>query len=113
MSDNKITFHFFKPETSKLSEKNGIPKKRGPNMFIVYRNKRMKDRPPNMTMTEFSKLVSKEWKMLSEEEKTELQRQYQINRDQVPNDEILERKIKFQRTKLQNENDDTTNTRKY
>jgi len=32
-------------------------------------------------MTEFSKLVSEQWKRLTRDEKTELQRKYQINRD--------------------------------
>ncbi|CAI2167378.1 5192_t:CDS:2 [Funneliformis geosporum] len=42
----------------------------------------MRDKPYNMTMVRFSKLVSEKWKELSENEKTELQRRYQINRDQ-------------------------------
>ncbi|CAG8627707.1 941_t:CDS:2 [Funneliformis caledonium] len=57
-------------------------RKREPNMFILYRKEMMRDKPYNMTMVRFSKLVSEKWKRLSEDEKTELQRRYQINRDQ-------------------------------
>ncbi|CAG8667303.1 2063_t:CDS:1 [Funneliformis caledonium] len=77
-----MTFHFFEPLIANASENNSNPKKREPNMFITYRNERMKDRPPNITMTEFSKIVSEDWKKLSEEGKVKLQRKYQIIRDQ-------------------------------
>ncbi|CAG8578031.1 14205_t:CDS:1 [Funneliformis mosseae] len=80
MGNNRISFHFFEPETSKGSEKK--IRKREPNMFILYRKEMMRDKPYNMTMVRFSKLVSEKWKQLSEDEKTELQRRYQINRDQ-------------------------------
>ncbi|CAI2181216.1 1887_t:CDS:1 [Funneliformis geosporum] len=80
MSDKEITFYFFEPET--LEEPEEKNRKREPNMFISYRNERMKDRPPNITMAEFSKIVSEEWKLLSEYEKAKWQRNYQINRDQ-------------------------------
>jgi len=57
-------------------------KRRIPNMFMMFRKERMKYRMPNVPMKEFSKLVSQEWKNLSEREKTELQRKYHINRDE-------------------------------
>ncbi|CAI2167381.1 5194_t:CDS:2 [Funneliformis geosporum] len=80
MSDKEITFYFVEPETSETLEKKN--RKREPNMFISYRKERMKGRPHNITMTEFSKIVSEEWKKLSEEEKAKWQRKYHINRDQ-------------------------------
>jgi len=73
-----MVFHFFEPETSKASEKK---KKRKPNMFISYRNEMLKYKPYNMPMSEFSKLASEWWKKLSKDEKVELQKIYQINRD--------------------------------
>ncbi|CAI2170842.1 7399_t:CDS:2 [Funneliformis geosporum] len=52
-------------------------------MFISFRKEMMKYKPyNNMPMTKYSKFVSERWKNLSEEAKVELQRQYQINRDQ-------------------------------
>src|SRR6266542_662545 len=78
MGNNIIVFHFFDPETSKMSKKR---KKREPNMFISYRKDMMRNKPYNIPMTEFSKLVSEQWKRLTRDEKTELQRKYQINRD--------------------------------
>ncbi len=86
MNNNQIVFHFFEPETSKVSEKKkskiSIKKKREPNMFISYRKEMMRYKPYNMAMTKYSKLVSKWWRNLSENEKTKWQRKYQINRDQ-------------------------------
>ncbi len=72
-------FHFMELETFERKDK--IPR-REPNMFISYRKEMMRYKPYNIPMTKFSKLVSEKWKQLSEEEKTELQRQYQINSDQ-------------------------------
>ncbi|CAG8667289.1 2062_t:CDS:1 [Funneliformis caledonium] len=78
-NQNQIIFHFFDPETLNTSEIK--PKKRTPNMFISYRNEMMKDRPLNIPMTKFSRMVSKEWKKLSEYEKAKWQRKYHISRD--------------------------------
>ncbi|CAG8521771.1 973_t:CDS:1, partial [Funneliformis mosseae] len=68
------------PQTLKTSEEK--PKKRTPNMFILFRKEMMRYKPYNMQMTKYSKIVSEKWKKLSEVEKNELQRRYQINRDQ-------------------------------
>jgi len=68
-------------ELETFERKDKIPR-REPNMFISYRKEMMRYKPYNIPMTKFSKLVSEKWKQLSEEEKTELQRQYQINSDQ-------------------------------
>ncbi|CAI2170197.1 19546_t:CDS:1 [Funneliformis geosporum] len=57
------------------------PVKRLPNMFISYRNDMMTKKPHNMPMTEYSRLVSKWWKELSESKKSELQMRYHIDRD--------------------------------
>ncbi|CAI2167385.1 5196_t:CDS:1 [Funneliformis geosporum] len=88
-----FNLYFFEPEISNASEKDGSPKKREPNMFIAYRNERMKDRTLNITMTEFSKQISEEWKKLSEEGKLKLQRNYQIIRDQKMQSVISERVV--------------------
>ncbi|CAG8591261.1 3067_t:CDS:2 [Funneliformis mosseae] len=83
MSENYINLYFFAPETSKtLVRKDETSKKRKPNMFILYRTDMLKYRPNNITMTEFSKQISAKWKNLSEREKAELQKKYQIKRDQ-------------------------------
>jgi len=76
MSDNLIIFQFSETETSEKK-----PKKRKPNMFISYRKEMMRYKPHNMPMTKYSKLVSEWWKNLPKDKKTELQRNYQINRD--------------------------------
>ncbi|CAI2167380.1 5193_t:CDS:1 [Funneliformis geosporum] len=73
-------FYFIEPKTPKAI--NDKKKKRTPNMFILYRKEMMKYKPYNMQMTKYSKLVSEKWKELSEVEKNELQRRYQIKRDQ-------------------------------
>ncbi|CAG8450790.1 12346_t:CDS:2 [Funneliformis mosseae] len=64
MGENLTQFHFFEPEKSE--KRMNKPKKREPNMFISYRKEMMKHKPPNMQMTEYSKLVSKWWRNLSE-----------------------------------------------
>ncbi|CAG8633307.1 12442_t:CDS:2 [Funneliformis mosseae] len=66
-------------KTSLGSEKK---RKREPNMFISYRKEMMERKPPNMSMTKYSKLVSYWWRKIPENEKAERKRQYQINRDQ-------------------------------
>src|ERR1044071_3605432 len=71
---NIMIFHYVEPEVSK-------PKKKIPNMFFAYRKEMMRYKPRNLSMTEYSKLVSKWWRDLSENEKVELQRRYQISRD--------------------------------
>ncbi|CAI2174607.1 5741_t:CDS:1 [Funneliformis geosporum] len=73
-------YYFFEPET--LSSLDKGPKRRKPNMFIMYRKDMMKHKPHNMPMTKYSKLVSEWWKKLSADEKAQLQRKYQIDRDQ-------------------------------
>ncbi|CAI2165407.1 8995_t:CDS:1 [Funneliformis geosporum] len=55
--------------------------KKEPNMFLLYRREMMKHRRPNVSMTEFSKFVSKEWKNLSDHEKMKWKRNYQMSRD--------------------------------
>src|ERR1043165_7812351 len=87
MNDNIMVFHYFEPDKSKKLER----RKREPNMFIAFRKEMMKFKPYNMKMTEFSKIVSKKWKNLTKDEKTELQRKYQINRDQKLQNMVNER----------------------
>ncbi|CAI2179333.1 3995_t:CDS:2 [Funneliformis geosporum] len=72
MSCNHIlSFHFLEPETSYPSEKKES-KNKEPNMFISFQK----------------------WKNFSEEAKVELQRQYQIKRDQkLRRDEIADQCI--------------------
>ncbi|CAG8665093.1 1854_t:CDS:1 [Funneliformis mosseae] len=82
MSKKDITFHFFTPETSNSSGKECKNHKKKPNMFFIYRSEMMKFRPSNIPMKSYSKQVSGWWKKLSRENKDELQRRYQINRDQ-------------------------------
>ncbi|CAI2181708.1 15889_t:CDS:1 [Funneliformis geosporum] len=74
-----MAYHFFEPENPKM---NNSPRRRKPNMFIIYRKEMMKFKPSNIKMTEYSKLVSEWWKNHSIDEKWKLQRQYQIDRDQ-------------------------------
>ncbi|CAI2165544.1 14862_t:CDS:1 [Funneliformis geosporum] len=60
------------------------------NMFMMFRTEMMNTRDPNITMTEFSKLVSKRWRVLPEQEKLKYQRNYHIIRDQSQNtDEFI------------------------
>ncbi|CAG8594661.1 9550_t:CDS:1 [Funneliformis caledonium] len=87
---NITSFHFFEPETFISSNNNGSPKRRVSNMFISYRKEMMIYKPHNMSMTEYSKLVSSWWKKIPNEVKTELQRRYQINRDQKLQNKVNE-----------------------
>ncbi|CAI2181479.1 20143_t:CDS:1, partial [Funneliformis geosporum] len=57
-------------------------KKKKPNMFILYRTEMLKYKPYNITMTEFSKMMSKEWRELPDYEKSKWQKYYHIIRDQ-------------------------------
>ncbi|CAI2183148.1 7196_t:CDS:1 [Funneliformis geosporum] len=79
-------YYFFEPETLPSLDKG--PKRRKPNMFIMYRKDMMKHKPHNMPMTKYSKLVSEWWKKLSADEKAQLQRKYQIDRDQKLQNEV-------------------------
>src|SRR3990170_3872282 len=106
MNNNTLVFHYFDPsETSALEKR----KKREPNMFISYRKEMMRYKPYNMKMSEFSKLASERWKGLTKDEKTELQRKYQINRDkksqQIP---ICERVAVFQNSNPHDEVQEVT-----
>src|ERR1044072_9091900 len=76
-----MEIHFLEPETSEMPEKMKKRGKREPNMFILYRKDMIKDQPHNMSMTELSKLASERWKRLSDHDKAQLQRSYQISRD--------------------------------
>jgi hypothetical protein len=60
-------------------------KKRESNPFILYRNSMKKTAPKNIKMSELSKMASESWKKLSDEEKTEWKRLYEVNRDLLPN----------------------------
>ncbi len=91
--NNTLQFHFFEPETLKESKKNRGPKKREPNMFISFRNEMVKFKPYNIPMKIYSKQVSELWKGLSKDEKTKLQRIYQINRDQNLQNAVSEDEI--------------------
>ncbi|CAG8593806.1 17049_t:CDS:1 [Funneliformis caledonium] len=76
MSDELKVFQYTFNESNATT-----PKKRLANIFITYRKEMMKKKPHNMPMTEYSRLVSKWWKELSEPKKSELQRRYHIDRD--------------------------------
>ncbi|CAI2184733.1 12831_t:CDS:1 [Funneliformis geosporum] len=81
---NNTNLYFLEPVTSKtLERRDDTPKKRTPNMFISYRTEMLKFKPNNITMTEFSKQISTKWKNLSVEEKAELQKKYQISRENL------------------------------
>jgi len=67
-----------------LEKKKREPKKRKPrkpNIFIIYRKNMMKCKPYKMSMTDYSKLVSKWWKDLPKEEKAKMLKEYHIDRD--------------------------------
>ncbi|CAG8673041.1 8208_t:CDS:1, partial [Funneliformis mosseae] len=56
-------------------------RKKAPNMFILYRKDMMRTKPPMMTMTKFSKVISIKWKNLPDYEKAKWQRKSQLIRD--------------------------------
>ncbi|CAI2196182.1 20027_t:CDS:1, partial [Funneliformis geosporum] len=78
MSDN-ITFIPY--DIQKLKKLRLTNKKKAPNMFILFRRDMMINKPPNMTMTNFSKFVSLQWKNLSDYEKAKYQKRSQLIRD--------------------------------
>ncbi|CAI2171557.1 1828_t:CDS:1 [Funneliformis geosporum] len=81
MSDELQIFHYTF-NTFNEDNENRQPKRRLPNMFISYRKEMMKHKPSKMPMGEYSRLVSKWWKQLSESDKSKWQRRYHISRDQ-------------------------------
>ena len=44
--------------------------KKVPNCFILYRNKMMQYKPPAITMREYNKALTEQWKAMSEDEKS-------------------------------------------
>ncbi|CAG8715427.1 8333_t:CDS:1 [Funneliformis caledonium] len=102
-------FYFIEPETLSSPEK--IPKRRKPNMFIMYRKDMMKYKPHNMPMTKYSKLVSAWWKNIPAEEKARLQRRYQIDRDQKLQEYArnkIETKVPLKNDPVNESNDELT-----
>ena len=65
-------------------------KKRESNPFFLFRNDMKRRAPKNIKMTELSKIASESWKKLSEQEKIEWKRLYEINRE-IPNQEKRKR----------------------
>jgi hypothetical protein len=58
-----------------------IKKKRSANCFLLFRKEMMKERPYKMRMSNYSKRVSEMWQNLSEGEKIEWKRRYELNRE--------------------------------
>src|SRR5690349_260161 len=81
MDEIRVIQHSFLPNTS--SDKKS--RRRPANCFFLFRQEMMKERPPKITMTDYSKRVSEMWQNLSEDEKTVWKRKYEINRDFTPN----------------------------
>src|SRR5688572_29901769 len=77
--------------TLRVVQRTAIPttekKKRVPNCFILFRQEKMKERPHNITMVEYSKLVGAMWHKLSQDEKDDWKRRYEIHRDCLSLDE--------------------------
>lgn len=69
-------------------------KKRTANCFLLFRKEMMNYRPSNITMIQYSKLVSEMWQNLSEDEKIDWKKKYEINRDcsskEMSNEEIID-----------------------
>jgi len=61
--------------------------KKTPNCFLLFRKEMLKNKDSATTMAEFSKSASGTWKALSEEEKSEWRKKYEINRDISPEEE--------------------------
>ncbi|CAI2181477.1 20142_t:CDS:1 [Funneliformis geosporum] len=91
-----MTFHFLEPQTTDGSEK--VTEKRIPNAFIDYRNEMMQYNKDNLPMTEFSKLVSQNWRDMPEDKKAERMRNYQIRRDQRSSNTVNEHAIAVQKS---------------
>src|SRR5436190_23142521 len=72
--------------TLRVVEHSAMPtekKKRIPNCFILYRKEMMNNRPHNITMVEYSKIVGKKWNKLPQKEKNAWKKRYEIYRDCV------------------------------
>ncbi|CAG8661874.1 15128_t:CDS:1 [Funneliformis mosseae] len=76
-----MELHFIEPLTAIKIETRGEKKKRKPNIFIEFRKSMKRYKPHKMRMTTYSKLISKMWYKLPDEEKNKLRRNYQISRD--------------------------------
>src|SRR5687767_6225962 len=70
----------------KQNEPNESDKQRKRNMFILYRKSRMDGRPKDITMTDFSKMISKEWKKMSDSDKNKWRTFYHLKRGCNDND---------------------------
>src|SRR3954452_22658024 len=74
-------------------------KRRTANCFFLFRKEMMNRRPNNIMMSEYSKLVSEMWQNLSEDEKVDWKKKYEINRDCSPNimsnEEIIDSFLNF------------------
>ncbi|CAG8579685.1 5968_t:CDS:1 [Funneliformis caledonium] len=76
-----MELHFIEPLTAIKIETRGEKKKRKANIFIEFRKSMKRYKPHKMRMTTYSKLISKMWYKLPDEEKNKLRRNYQISRD--------------------------------
>src|SRR3954452_14555398 len=70
---NNLHVHHYVPSPEK--------KRRIANCFFLFRKEMMNHRTNNITMIEYSKLVSEMWQNLSEDEKIDWKKKYEINRD--------------------------------
>ncbi|CAI2192003.1 9852_t:CDS:1 [Funneliformis geosporum] len=79
-----MTFHFLNSDAPDILEMyTRRSRSRVPNMFMVYRAEIMKFRPDNMTMIEYSKVISQLWKAMPEKEKADRKSNFQKIRDQI------------------------------
>ncbi|PKC09807.1 hypothetical protein RhiirA5_498964 [Rhizophagus irregularis] len=78
MINNLYVVHhsFLSPKKSTTKRK-----KRSANCFLLFRQEMMKERPYKMKMSNYSKRVSEMWQNLSEDEKIEWKRRYELNRE--------------------------------
>ncbi|GET61752.1 uncharacterized protein OCT59_012888 [Rhizophagus irregularis] len=84
MINNLYVVHhsFLSPKKSTTKRK-----KRSANCFLLFRQEMMKERPYKMKMSNYSKRVSEMWQNLSEDEKIEWKRRYELNRESVESNE--------------------------
>ncbi|RIA85247.1 hypothetical protein C1645_831068 [Glomus cerebriforme] len=59
-------------------------KKRPPCCFVLFGQAMLKEKPNNTTIADFSKTISEKWQNLTEKERIEWRRLYEINRDYTP-----------------------------
>ena len=80
MSELKIIEYKYKP----TDKNNNTKQKKRPNPYLLYMKERVKQKEDKLKITDFHKIISKEWRAMPEEKKDIYRKRYEMNRDLPP-----------------------------